>query len=237
MLIERCPRWSECAAASRQQDCAGFLLFHLRSDRLSGDECASDVHGEIIVEAVARLFGEGRLAHRCSVVVQDVDWAMLLLDFSDQFRDAFGSLASTLRALALYPFDISLSASSCVLAMLRAAKTTWKPSFAKRSAVAKPIPGPAPMLRNVFISCSLSCACDVTFTACAVANRSEFHRSSSERGGEGGLGGIAERGCDRHDRYVGVAQHVHGLLEPVLAQPGMRRQPGAFLEGTAEVEA
>src|SRR5262245_50139125 len=51
---------------------------------------------------------------------------------------------------------MSLSASSCVLATFRAAKTTWKPSLAKRSAVAKPIPGPAPMLRNVFISFFLS---------------------------------------------------------------------------------
>src|SRR5437868_13218623 len=58
-----------------------------------------------------------------------------------------------------------------------------------------------------------------------------------ERRGEGGLGGIAKRCRDRHDRFVAVAQHVHGLLEPVLAQPGMRRKPGAFLEGTAEVEA
>src|SRR6266850_1722923 len=51
-----------------------------------------------------------------------------------------------------------------------------------------------------------------------------------ERRGKGGLGGVAERRCNRDDRGVGVAQHVHGLLEPVLAQPGMRRKPGAFLE-------
>src|SRR3546814_8345191 len=51
------------------------------------------------------------------------------------------------------------------------------------------------------------------------------------------LRGIAKRGRDRDDRFVRVAQHVHRLLEPVLAQPGMRRKPGAFLEGTAEVEA
>jgi hypothetical protein len=36
---------------------------------------------------------------------------------------------------------------------------------------------------------------------------------------------------------LSVAQHVRGLIEPVLAQPGMRRKPGAFLEGTAEMEA
>src|SRR5215469_12781852 len=59
----------------------------------------------------------------------------------------------------------------------------------------------------------------------------------SEGGGEGSLGGVAERGCDRDDRRVGIAQHVHGLLEPVLAQPGMRRKSGAFLESAAEVEA
>jgi len=43
-----------------------------------------------------------------------------------------------------------------------------------------------------------------------------------ERGREGGLRGIAKRCCDRHNRLVGVPQHVHGPLEPVLAQPGMR---------------
>src|SRR3546814_16607536 len=51
------------------------------------------------------------------------------------------------------------------------------------------------------------------------------------------LRGIAKRGRDRDDRFVRVAQHVHRLLEPVVAQPGMRRKPGACLEGTAEVEA
>ena len=40
--------------------------------------------------------------------------------------------------------------------------------------------------------------------------------------GEGRLGGIAKRRCDGDDRRVSVAQHVHCLLEPVLAQPGMR---------------
>ena len=34
---------------------------------------------------------------------------------------------------------------------------------------------------------------------------------------EGGLRGIAKRGCDRHDRVVGVAQHFHSLLKLVLA--------------------
>src|SRR5438128_1498885 len=62
-----------------------------------------------------------------------------------------------------------------------------------------------------------------------------FSGQPPERRSEGGLGGITKRGGDRHDRRVGVAQHVHGLLESVLAQPGMRRKPGAFLEGTAEV--
>src|SRR3954447_22838219 len=57
-----------------------------------------------------------------------------------------------------------------------------------------------------------------------------FSGQLPERRGEGGLGSITKRGGDRHDRRVGVAQHVHGLLESVLAQPGMRRKPGAFLE-------
>src|SRR5438552_7967280 len=39
------------------------------------------------------------------------------------------------------------------------------------------------------------------------------------------------------DRRVGIAQHVHGPLEPLLAQPGVRRKPGALLEGAAEMEA
>lgn len=43
-----------------------------------------------------------------------------------------------------------------------------------------------------------------------------------ERRREGGLGRIAKGGCDRHDRLISVPQHVHGLLETVLAQPGMR---------------
>src|SRR5437879_2431089 len=58
-----------------------------------------------------------------------------------------------------------------------------------------------------------------------------------ERRGEGGLGGVAKRRRDGDDRGVGVAQHVHGLLEPMLAQPGMRRTPGAFIDGAAEVKA
>ncbi len=42
----------------------------------------------------------------------------------------------------------------------------------------------------------------------------------------------------RHgDQYVSVTQHHHSLLELVLAQPGMGRQPGALLEGPAEMEA
>src|SRR3981189_2417548 len=48
---------------------------------------------------------------------------------------------------------------------------------------------------------------------------------------------LPERRGEGNGRCVGVAQHVHGLLEPMLAQPGMRRKPGAFLEGAAEVEA
>jgi len=48
-----------------------------------------------------------------------------------------------------------------------------------------------------------------------------------ERRSEGGLGGIAKCRCDRDDRRVGVAQHVHCLLELVLAKPGM---PGSFQE-------
>src|ERR1700730_4524317 len=64
-----------------------------------------------------------------------------------------------------------------------------------------------------------------------------FSSQLPERCGEGGFGGIAKRRRHRHDRSIRVAQHVHCLLEPVLAQPGMRRKPGAFLEGTAEVEA
>src|SRR5262249_33887108 len=35
------------------------------------------------------------------------------------------------------------------------------------------------------------------------------------------------------DRRVGIAQHVHGSFEPLLAQPGVRRKPGALLEGAA----
>jgi hypothetical protein len=31
------------------------------------------------------------------------------------------------------------------------------------------------------------------------------------------LRGLAKRRCNRHDRRIGVAQHVHGRLEPVLA--------------------
>src|SRR5437764_12436844 len=40
--------------------------------------------------------------------------------------------------------------------------------------------------------------------------------------GEGGLGGVAKRRCNRDDRRVGVAKHVHCLLEPVLPQPSVR---------------
>src|SRR5207237_9188168 len=58
-----------------------------------------------------------------------------------------------------------------------------------------------------------------------------------ERRGERSLGSVAKLRRHRHDRPVGIAQHVHGLFEPMLAQPSMRRKPGAFLESTAEVEA
>src|SRR6186713_182049 len=58
-----------------------------------------------------------------------------------------------------------------------------------------------------------------------------------ERRREGGLGPVAKRCGDGHDGCVSVAQHVHRLLEPVLAQPGMRRKPCAFLEGATEMEA
>jgi len=51
------------------------------------------------------------------------------------------------------------------------------------------------------------------------------------------LRGEAKLRHNRHDRCFGVAQHVHGRLVPVLAQPGTRRKLGAFLEGVAEVEA
>src|ERR1700761_527233 len=60
---------------------------------------------------------------------------------------------------------------------------------------------------------------------------------SLECGGERRLGSVAKRNGDGHDRHVGVAQHLHGLLEPVLAQPRMGREPGAFLEGATEMEA
>src|SRR5690349_2190512 len=64
-----------------------------------------------------------------------------------------------------------------------------------------------------------------------------FAGQLSECRSEGSLRGVAKRRCDRDHRIVGVAQHLHGLLEPVLAQPGMRREPGALLEGATEVKA
>src|SRR5262249_6869038 len=63
-------------------------LFHRLSDRLRSDQRAADVDGEITVETVARLLGERRLAHRCGVVMQDVDCAVLLLDVGDQVGNA-----------------------------------------------------------------------------------------------------------------------------------------------------
>src|SRR4029079_10032226 len=64
-----------------------------------------------------------------------------------------------------------------------------------------------------------------------------FAGQLSEGRSKGSLRGVAKRRCDRDDRVVGVAQHLRGLLEPVLAQPGMRREPRARLEGAAELEA
>src|SRR5262245_54351121 len=55
--------WSKCETAARQQDRTGVLLFHRWSDRLRSDQRAADIDGEITVETVARLLGEGRLAH------------------------------------------------------------------------------------------------------------------------------------------------------------------------------
>src|SRR5712692_5351630 len=46
-----------------------------------------------------------------------------------------------------------------------------------------------------------------------------FPGQSPERCGEGRLRGIAKLHRHRHDRCVSVAQHIHGLLEPVLPQP------------------
>src|SRR5437879_11025079 len=45
-----------------------------------------------------------------------------------------------------------------------------------------------------------------------------------ERRGERSLGSVAKLRRHRHDRPVGIAQHVHVLLEPMLAQPSMRRK-------------
>src|SRR5882757_2153828 len=100
------------------------------------------------------------------------------------------------------------------------------------------------LLRDVLANRICSCASAIAATAeqlllpnasSPIARR--FPGQPPERCSEGCLRGIAKRRCDRHDRCVSVAQHVHGLLEPVLAQPGMRRKPGAFLEGAAEMEA
>jgi hypothetical protein len=54
------------------------------------------------------------------------------------------------------------------------------------------------------------------------ANYSAFRQSGFERRCESGLRRIAKGGPDQRDRFIAVAQHVHGLLEPVLAQPRMR---------------
>lgn len=43
-----------------------------------------------------------------------------------------------------------------------------------------------------------------------------FTGQFAKSGSESGLGGIAERRCDRHDGCIGIAQHVHGLFKPVL---------------------
>jgi len=74
--------------------------------------------------------------------------------------------------------------------------------------------------------CGYARAIDVTAERLRLAHASppiarRFAGQLPERGGEGGLGGIAKLRRDRHDRRVGVAQHVHGLLESVLAQPGV----------------
>src|SRR3954469_14503369 len=57
-----------------------------------------------------------------------------------------------------------------------------------------------------------------------------FAGQLSEGRSEGRLRGVAKRCCDRDDLVVGVAQHLQGLREPVLAQPGVRREPRALLE-------
>src|SRR5690349_8075409 len=64
-----------------------------------------------------------------------------------------------------------------------------------------------------------------------------FAGRSPERRGECRLRGVAKLRRNEGDRTVGVAKHGPGLLEPVLTQPGVRRKPGAFLEGAAEVKA
>src|SRR3977135_1871789 len=100
------------------------------------------------------------------------------------------------------------------------------------------------LLRDVLANRICSCARAIAATAeqLLLPNASppiarRFPGQPPERSSEGCLRGIAERRCDRHDRCVSVAQHVHGLLELVLAQPGMTRKPGAFLEGAAEMKA
>src|SRR5262245_58445293 len=48
---------------------------------------------------------------------------------------------------------------------------------------------------------------------------------AGERRSEGGLRAIAKRRRHRGDRCVSVARHLNGLLEPVVAQPGVRCSP------------
>src|SRR5262249_21911893 len=66
-------------------------------------ERPTDVHGEITDEAVARLFGEGRLARGSGVVVQDVDRAVLLLNLSDQPLNAVRIARVHLASVGLVP--------------------------------------------------------------------------------------------------------------------------------------
>jgi hypothetical protein len=68
----------------------------------------------------------------------------------------------------------------------------------------------------------------IAVNAYACANR--LAGQLPEGGRERHLRGISERNCDRDDRIIGDAQHLHDLLEPVLAQPGMRRKPARSAE-------
>jgi len=75
-------------AAAREQDGARSTLEHLRRRRLGGDGGTADVDGEVSVEAVARLVGQGLVAHRGGVEVQHIDAAEVALDALDKLRDA-----------------------------------------------------------------------------------------------------------------------------------------------------